>query len=646
MEMPSIVQSQSRLTFSRENHEKRLLELLNEQRKATKFCDVLLEVGDSEIAAHRAILSASIPVLSERLSDRKEGLKIKLEGLQHNAVKAIVDYLYTSCLDVPADSVLNVYLAARSLGMNELVSDLEDFIRKEILPTEWLAIRVFAVRNDVQELLAMVEEFIANNIEEIFQKQAFLKLPRLQVELTARHSEDSPSMEPGSLCQLAVHWVYSQLKDDDEATTSALLEHTHIMYLTDEGKLKECTLEDLDTNTYKFIATDAQAKNIRHNSMEQLTKADVKENLHSDDEGVFIIESNNNKRRKATPRESMFRVIAAFQSSECDVFGFGIIDSRLAAISIHQQLQMSCHDSVSSESSGYDEWSLVASMSRGRCSVGAAEVNGKLYAVGGYDRGQCLETVAYYDIQTNEWMPVTSLRRRRGRLQVAILGGKMYAVGGSDGHSELNSCECYDEASDSWHIVAPMNYCRSNFGMATINNRIYVVGGYQGSHNLKTAEVYNPDSNKWVMVTPMSSGRDNLSAVALDGKMYVLGGYNGWAYFNTVECYTPETDSWSFVTPMKFARRGAGAAAVGGYLYVIGGYDGTSFLTSCERYDPSTNEWTTIAEMNTPRHNVGVAVVNGLIFAVGGFNGSAFLKTMEYYDPKTNKWSSFVSSFT
>ncbi|EDO37852.1 predicted protein [Nematostella vectensis] len=539
MEMPSIVQSQSRLTFSRENHEKRLLELLNEQRKATKFCDVLLEVGDSEIAAHRAILSASIPVLSERLSDRKEGLKIKLEGLQHNAVKAIVDYLYTSCLDVPADSVLNVYLAARSLGMNELVSDLEDFIRKEILPTEWLAIRVFAVRNDVQELLAMVEEFIANNIEEIFQKQAFLKLPRLQVELTARHSEDifRPCFEA---------YRYSVLQVD---------------------------LNHIPCSSSKLFS------------------------------GIVLLS-----------------LIRCWQQSPYTS------SSR-------------CHAMILCPASR-----LV--MMNGRCSVGAAEVNGKLYAVGGYDRGQCLETVAYYDIQTNEWMPVTSLRRRRGRLQVAILGGKMYAVGGSDGHSELNSCECYDEASDSWHIVAPMNYCRSNFGMATINNRIYVVGGYQGSHNLKTAEVYNPDSNKWVMVTPMSSGRDNLSAVALDGKMYVLGGYNGWAYFNTVECYTPETDSWSFVTPMKFARRGAGAAAVGGYLYVIGGYDGTSFLTSCERYDPSTNEWTTIAEMNTPRHNVGVAVVNGLIFAVGGFNGSAFLKTMEYYDPKTNKWSSFVSSFT
>jgi hypothetical protein len=59
----------------------------------------------------------------------------------------------------------------------------------------------------------------------------------------------------------------------------------------------------------------------------------------------------------------------------------------------------------------------------GRCSVGVAEVNNKVYAVGGYDRGHCLNLVECYDQERNEWVPITSLTCPRGRLALGRLNG-------------------------------------------------------------------------------------------------------------------------------------------------------------------------------------------------------------------------------
>lgn len=64
----------------------------------------------------------------------------------------------------------------------------------------------------------------------------------------------------------------------------------------------------------------------------------------------------------------------------------------------------------------------------GRCSVGVAEVDNKVYAVGGYDRGHCLDLVECYDQEKNEWVPTTSLASPRGRLAVSSLQGVVYAL--------------------------------------------------------------------------------------------------------------------------------------------------------------------------------------------------------------------------
>ncbi len=68
--------------------------------------------------------------------------------------------------------------------------------------------------------------------------------------------------------------------------------------------------------------------------------------------------------------------------------------------------------------------------------------------LGGFDDNSPLDSVEKYNAVTNTWSLVASMSCPRGGVGVAALGGKIYAVGGHDGTNYLNSVEAYDPMED------------------------------------------------------------------------------------------------------------------------------------------------------------------------------------------------------
>ena len=73
---------------------------------------------------------------------------------------------------------------------------------------------------------------------------------------------------------------------------------------------------------------------------------------------------------------------------------------------------------------------------------------------------------------------------------VAILNGRLYAVGGYDGVARqcLNSVECYDADRDEWSPVEPMTQRRSGAAVAVLDNMMYAIGGHNGPDIRKSVE--------------------------------------------------------------------------------------------------------------------------------------------------------------
>lgn len=72
-----------------------------------------------------------------------------------------------------------------------------------------------------------------------------------------------------------------------------------------------------------------------------------------------------------------------------------------------------------------------------------------------------LNSAEVLDIWSGSWRPIPSMTYQRSSVGVGALDGKLYAVGGYDGTVRrcLSSVECYDPVSDSWSLVSEMT-CR------------------------------------------------------------------------------------------------------------------------------------------------------------------------------------------
>lgn len=54
------------------------------------------------------------------------------------------------------------------------------------------------------------------------------------------------------------------------------------------------------------------------------------------------------------------------------------------------------------------------------------------------------------------------------------MNGYVYAVGGCDSWNCLNSVERYDPATNSWTSVSPLNTARRGCGVAVYNGKLYL----------------------------------------------------------------------------------------------------------------------------------------------------------------------------
>ncbi|XP_059565286.1 BTB/POZ domain-containing protein 18 [Myotis daubentonii] len=99
---------------------------LYHQQQSGVFCDVLLQAEGEVVPAHCCILSACSPFFTKRLEQERpaQGCKVVLElgGLKITTLRKLVDFLYTSEMEVSLEEAQEVLSAARQLCISELES--------------------------------------------------------------------------------------------------------------------------------------------------------------------------------------------------------------------------------------------------------------------------------------------------------------------------------------------------------------------------------------------------------------------------------------------------------------------------------------------------------------------------------------------
>ncbi len=281
-----------------------------------------------------------------------------------------------------------------------------------------------------------------------------------------------------------------------------------------------------------------------------------------------------------------------------------------------------------------DSWTTLTPMPTVRRDFGVAVVDGKIYAIGGYN-GSYLSTNEMYDPITDTWTTKASMPIARKDFAIAVYQNKIYIIGGilqDIGRTGLN--QVYDPLTDTWENRTSMLTPRNGLCANVVNGKIYLIGGSRDVSNptinppSEKNEVYDPTTDTWTTKAEIPIGVAYYATAVVDNKIYILGGaYDLWSgskgNFNQV--YDPETDTWADAEPVPIEFREAAAGATTGELapkriYMLGGYVTVNYSTNpcnlTQVYDPEKNIWSTGAPMPTPHANFGVAVINDELYVI------------------------------
>lgn len=518
--------------------------------------DVILELESEEVRAHKLVLAAASPYFKAMFTSglRESSMSsIKLQGVCSYTFSRLLLFAYTGEITVNEQTVCALLPAATMFQMQHVIEVCCNFLKNQLEPSNAIGIATFAEQHGCMELLHTASQFIEQHFTQIAQEEEFLMLNPSQL-IKLIHRDELNVFDERDVYKAVLQWVMF-----DEKTRRPKLECI----------MKSVRCELLPARYLKDQLENQPLLQAPDNCREYLAKLLREMSLHKKT-GI----------KERTPNAPMVIYVAG-----------GYLRFSLD--------KMECFAPADRH------WHELAPLPDARSGLGGAFMGGLLYVVGGRKNNPTgvLDTnrVDCYNPICNTWRTCPGMMVERSRLGVASLDGYLYAVGGSNGQQCLNSMERYCPDREYWTQLKPMLTSRSGLGVAVVNRLMYAVGGYDGDCRLRSAECYYPEEDSWTAIPPMTTARSGVGIGVVDRFIYVVGGYDGSQQLRTVERYDTETRTWRMVAPLPAAKSALSVTVDEGKLYALGGFDGSQFVSSVEMYDPARDAWSACAPMTTAR---------------------------------------------
>jgi len=180
-----------------------------------------------------------------------------------------------------------------------------------------------------------------------------------------------------------------------------------------------------------------------------------------------------------------------------------------------------------------DKWVKKLDIPTPRMGLSASAVNGKIYTFGGSSKNAAfpgfVSTVEEYDPMIDKWTEKAKMPTSRAYFGTSAVNGKIYAIGGWNERLGCQTVEEYDPKTDKWSRRADMPTARFSLSACTLNDRIYAMGGAEGFQMviLSAVEDYDPATDIWTRRDKMPIERMDFSTSVLDGRIYAIGGSGG-----------------------------------------------------------------------------------------------------------------------
>ncbi|KAI3372345.1 hypothetical protein L3Q82_022839 [Scortum barcoo] len=527
---------QGRQTFRSSAHFRSLLDGLLALRQGGILFDVVLLVEGRPIQAHRILLAASCDyfrgMFAGGLRETRQK-EIPIHGVSYTAMKKILDYIYTSEIELDLECVQEVLIAAT--------------------PRSYRNIQTLS-RTDVYRQLPQDEVFraLCSNKLQVNSEN--------EVYEAALHYHYSPE-------QVETDQVYLQnnLKMLD-AVRFCLIEKQVLQRLY--GRLNPCPLRESVSAALQYHEQEIWQP-VRQSPLTQ-------------------------------PRSTFHCIL-----------GFGGMFTS-SSLTDSEHLFQVFHPS-------WGEWrTLTAAHAPRMSNQGIAVLNNFVYLIGGdkNSSGFRAETRCWrYDPRHNSWCTIQPLQQQHADHCVCVMGGYIYAIGGRDYSNELDSVERYDPHTNTWEFVSPLKREVYAHAGAVLDGKMYITCGRRGSAYLRETYCFDPVANHWTACAEGPVERAWHGMAAVNGRIYVIGGSNDERGYRRdvlkVGCFDPEANSWSLMTPLPAGHGEPGVAVLDSRIYILGGrsHDKGNRMKYVHVYNTDADEWENEVEFKERVSGLAACVV-------------------------------------
>ena len=521
------------LNRRKQQQRQEMLHTLNSLRKSQTFCDVFLVVDNSRLPAHKVVLAASSPVFKASFMSELNGgdeFKVDLPEFipETKIIEELLNYAYTGEAEISEDNAEELLVIADYFDIPSLKETCAEFLMINLKPSNCLAIQIFAERYRHQELHESATEYICNHLGDIWKTEEFLSSDFEDVKalICGERLDIKTQRGEEEIFDGIRTWVKRET-ETREHHFAELLSHLRLSAMS-----FQFITEVIDRD--EFVTRDHECKSLVTAALS--LPDEERDEPRGVTEGIVLLSKNGCASCYVPASKTWFdlsglpsfNVVRTATVCEGKLYAIGWEDDRLtiekfdpkkniwsevlstlsnlplAAVTVDDGIYLFKQSGVTRYKPIDNSWQDMAPMDSSRRGLCTLSLNGLIYAIGGHDGKEGLNSVEKYDPSINQWEYVASMDEKRCFASATVMDNNILVVGGTgDFFLPLQNCELYDPTTDVWSLLrAELCVPRSNAAIGKAKKKIFVFGGIY-SHGI--VECYDKEKEEWTEVGKIPS---------------------------------------------------------------------------------------------------------------------------------------------
>ena len=213
-------------------HSEILLSKCAQFRDEGQFIDVRLKVLEDIFPAHRIILAASSDYFcamftAEMKETNQEVIELKDESISPDALKIVMDSIYTGDLQVNEENVFEVLAAADHLQVTTVVQQCCDFLKREFIQLRldlhnYCLLSTVADRHGLRDLQEAAEKKMASMFVDVCESEEFFSNVGADQLFRLLNRDDLSAPSETFIFKTVMQWIKHKKEERMEAAAKVI----------------------------------------------------------------------------------------------------------------------------------------------------------------------------------------------------------------------------------------------------------------------------------------------------------------------------------------------------------------------------------------------------------------------------------------